>query len=82
MKHIIHPATGTVHRVEIEQIGFAEVNSAINLGNVLPSAGGEVIYSPDLIALCKNRAGKRRTDESGYSSDEIKGHGFNIPNAS
>ena len=46
MQDIVYVLAGTLHGVEVEQISFAEINAMQNFYEVLPPAGGEIIYSP------------------------------------
>ena len=74
MKDIVHAAAGGVHGVEVEQIGFVEINPVRDLGKVFAVAGRKIVDAADFIALRQQGAGDGRANESGNAGDQIKGH--------
>ena len=63
-----------VHRVEIKNIGFTEVDSRQNLLQVFPFSSGKIVHAPNLLVLCQQRPRERRSNKAANARDEIKSH--------
>ncbi len=72
----VHAGAGFVHRVEVGNVGFAEVDAVLNVGEIFAFAGGEVVDAAHLLAAGKECARERRSDEAADASNQIESHAF------
>ncbi len=76
MQDEVHSGTGFVHRVEVGDVGFAEVDSVQNVGKVFAFAGGEVVDATHLFTAGEDCARQRRADEAADAGNQIESHTF------
>ena len=65
MQHVVHSLAGGMHGLQIQQVGFAEINLPGNLLNMLALAGLEIVEAAHSFAAFQQRANQGRADESG-----------------
>ena len=64
MQHKVDACRRFADGIEIENVGFAEVDLAEHLGEIFAPAGGEVVDAPDLVAALQQSADQRRSDKA------------------
>ena len=82
MQNGVNPSAGMVHGVEIENVGFAEVDAVKDLCEVASMTSRKIVDAADVFSAGEQGTGQRRPDEAGNAGDEIKSHGPSIINES
>jgi len=79
VKYIVHSAATLRHRIEIKQVGFAEIDLIDDFRKILASASGKIVNPAYFVALGQYSASERRADESGNTRDQISSHTLFYP---
>ena len=74
MQDIIHSAAGPVKRIEIEQIGFVEVNTMQHFSQIVALAGREIVESSNFLASRQQSPRQGGPDEACNAGDKISCH--------
>ena len=74
MKNEIDTGACFMHGVEIDDVGFSEVDAIENIVEIFAFPGGEVIDAAHLVAAGKDGACQGRSDEAANASNQVESH--------
>jgi hypothetical protein len=69
--NVIHATAGTVHCVEIQNVGLAKVYEISNPIEILGAPGGKVVDATHFVTLCQHRSCQCGPNKTGYAGNEV-----------
>ena len=78
MQDEVHSLAGLVKGVEVEQVGFVELDLVQYFSHIVALAGRKIVQSPDFLALRQQLPGQAGPDEARDAGNEVSCHGISI----